>query len=307
MNLLVRLSRHGTSVLACGILLGLVFPGLAAAARPFMSVTVFIFVLGTLLRVDMPSFMSRVRHPVVSLGMPVVVMLIVPAAMAGIVHVLGLSPDLSLALILGVAAPPSSGNAAVSRMMGLDGAIPLVGTLVSMVLTPLTVPLMASVFGGTTIDPAVLATRLAILVGSAEGVALLVRKKATPLLASHGHDIDGVIVIALLVFALATMAGIRARIAAHPDIAAECIVTAFFCNVLLQGTGFLLFPGTFSERVTAGITLGNRNVGLVWAALGAAAAPTTALYFACTQFPIYTLPRLLHMIVDWRRARMRQA
>ena len=38
-------------MLACGVGLGLLVPPLAALARPLMPVTVFLFVLGTLLRV----------------------------------------------------------------------------------------------------------------------------------------------------------------------------------------------------------------------------------------------------------------
>lgn len=304
MRALAGISKHGTSVLAFGVVLGLLVPQLANAAQPFMSVTVFVFVLGTLLRVDMRVFTATLRRPAVSVVMPTLVMVATPAAMAAAVHVLDVRPEIGLALVLAVSAPPSSGNAAVARMMGLDGAIPLAVTLLSMALTPITVPLLASVFGGMAISPLALAFRLAILVGSAEGVALLVRKRAGSALTRHGPAVDGVIVVALLVFALATMAGMRARIAGHPALTIECVAVAFACNTLLEITGFLLFPGSFSERVTIGVTLGNRNVGLIWAALGAATPPVTALYFACTQFPIYTLPRLIHILVRWRSSRM---
>jgi len=36
---------------------------------------------------------------------------------------------------------------------------------------------------------------------------------------------------------------------------------------------------------------------LVWSALGAAASPRMALYFAATQFPIYLLPRLIETLI----------
>ena len=56
------LTRNGPSVLAAGVFLGLLVPALAEAARPLMPVTVFIFVLGTLLRVE-PATVPDRRYP----------------------------------------------------------------------------------------------------------------------------------------------------------------------------------------------------------------------------------------------------
>lgn len=53
----------------------------------------------------------------------------------------------------------------------------------------------------------------------------------------------------------------------------------------------MLLQGDLAQRLTVGLILGNRNVGVVWSALGAAASPRRALYFAATQLPIYILPR----------------
>jgi BASS family bile acid:Na+ symporter len=53
-----------------------------------------------------------------------------------------------------------------------------------------------------------------------------------------------------------------------------------------------VMPGPRPLRFTLALTGGNRNVGLVWSVLGSALSPGMALYFACTQLPIYTLPRL---------------
>ena len=116
--------------------------------------------------------------------------------------------------------------------------------------------------------------------------------------------VDGIIVAALLVFAVATMAGIRAQIAADVQAAMLCLVLAFVCNIALQVAGAALLPGTFAQRLTVGLILGNRNVGLVWSALGAAASPRMALYFAATQLPIYILPRLIETLIrrDKRKA-----
>ncbi|MGN6831346.1 hypothetical protein [Paucibacter sp. M5-1] len=61
----------------------------------------------------------------------------------------------------------------------------------------------------------------------------------------------------------------------------------------MQGLTLLALPGPQPLRLALGLCGGNRNIGLVWAGLGLGIHPVIALYFACSQLPIYTLPRLL--------------
>jgi BASS family bile acid:Na+ symporter len=58
-----------------------------------------------------------------------------------------------------------------------------------------------------------------------------------------------------------------------------------------------------SERFMVGYGTGQRNMGLLIAALGAGVPPTTFLYFALAQFPIYLLPWLLRGIAARIRRR----
>ncbi|MBC9876599.1 hypothetical protein G8O24_04445 [Bradyrhizobium sp. INPA01-394B] len=294
---LLRVIPRGPTLLALGVLLGLAFPALADLARPLMPMTIFLIVLGTLLRIDSQAVIAALRRPSLSLLLPAIVMVACPVLVGAAGYGLNLAPEITLAIVLAVSAPPSSGTAAVARMLGLDGAVPLVVTVLSMVLAPITVPLLASWFGGLEISSLELALRLALLIGSAEGVALLARRQAASMLAAHGEVVDGIIVMALLVFAVATMAGIRAQIAADVQAALLCLGLAFACNLGLQATGVLLLPGNLGQRLTVGLILGNRNVGLVWSALGTAASPRIALYFAAAQFPIYLLPRLIETLI----------
>ena len=296
---LLRFIPRGPTLLALGVLLGLGFPVLADLARPLMPATIFLIVLGTLLRIDSRAVVAALQRPSLSVLLPAIVMVACPLLVGAAGRMLSLGPEIALAAVLAVSAPPSSGTAAVARMLGLDGAVPLVVTVLSMVLAPVTVPLLAGWLGGLEISALELALRLALLIGSAEGVAFLVRRHAAPMLEAHGAAVDGIIVAALLVFAIATMAGIRAQIASDVQAAAICLGLAFACNIALQAAGAVLLPGNLGQRLTVGLILGNRNVGLVWSALGAAASPRMALYFAATQFPIYLLPRLIETLIGW--------
>lgn len=298
-NTLVRLAPRGPTLLIVGVLAGLAFPAMAEAARPMMAASIFVIVLGTLLRVNASDFMRTLRQPRFSALLPVVVMLVCPVLVGMAAHLAGVGPELALAMVLAVCAPPSGGTAAVARMLGLDSTIPLAVTLLSMAVAPLSVPLLSSWFAGIAFDPLELALRLFVLTAGAGGVALVLRQRAARLLKRHADVIDGLVLAALLVFATSTMAGVRAQIEAEPMAALACVTLAFACNLALQGFGALLLPGTFAERLGIGLILGNRNVGLVWSALGASTSPTMALFFAATQFPIYMTPRLIACLIRW--------
>ncbi len=298
-NSLLRLAPRGPTLLIVGVLAGLAFPALAEAVRPAMAASIFVIVLGTLLRLNAADFMRTLRQPRFAALLPVVVMLVCPVLVGVTAHLVGIGPELALAMVLAVCAPPSGGTAAVARMLGLDATIPLAVTLLSMALAPLSVPLLAAWFAGIAFDPVELALRLFVLTAGAGGVALLVRQRATAALERHASLVDGLVLVALLIFAISTMAGVRAQIEAEPMAALVCIIIAFACNLALQGLGMVLLPGSFAERLGIGLILGNRNVGLVWSALGASTSPTMALFFAATQFPIYMTPRLIVVLIRW--------
>lgn len=296
---------QGPTLLALGVFLGLALPDLAAAARPLMPAAIFLIVLGPLLRIDRVAVGRALRRPALSLVLPLLAMVASPFLAAALAAFAGLGPDLTLALVLAAAAPPSSGTAAVAGMLGLDAAAPLVATLVAMALAPFTVPVAAAWCGGLSIAPLTLAWKLGLLVGGAAALAVLARRHAAGALAVHGRLVDGIVVAALIVFALATMAGMRTAIAADPGLALRSLALAFATNAGLQVAGALALPGSLRERLAAGLVLGNRNVGLVWSALGTAAGPQLALYFAACQLPIYILPRFLQ-ILSARQERARR-
>lgn len=298
---LSRLRPSGPTLLVAGVLAGLLWPQLADCARPLMSPTIFLFTLGTFLRVDGREFRAALRRPLVSVALPLIALVACPLLMLVATRWLGLGAELSLAMVLAVAAPPSSGTAAVARMLGLNATIPLAVTLLSMVIAPLSLAFVALWLDDVALDPLALAARLSMMVGGAGAAALVMRRHAAARVSSHQGCIDGLVLAALLVFAVATMAGVRRQLVEQPVTALSYVGLAFAVNMGLQCLGAAAMPGTLAERLTIGLILGNRNVGLVWSAMGAAVSPRMALFFAASQFPIYILPRLMEVFM--RRAR----
>ncbi|MCA8330452.1 hypothetical protein PPH94_035150 [Burkholderia cepacia] len=309
-TLIAALVRRGPTVLAGGVGLGLLVPPLADLARPLMPVTVFLFVFGTLLRVEPSAVRAVARRPAVSLLLPAATMILCPVALGIAARLAGMPYDWVVALVIAYCAPPSSGTSTIARMLSLDASVALVATLASMVFVPLTAPLLTAWFShdaAVSISPLNLALRLALLIGSAEGVALLVRRFAGSRLDRYATPIDATVVAALLVFALGTMAGMQQSIIDAPHRALTAIALAFAVNAGFQIIAYGLTPGDVRTRLNVALIVANRNVGLMWAALGLAATPTMALVFTCAQLPIYTLPRVVqHLLPRLEAQRLRR-
>ncbi|MFW9079924.1 hypothetical protein ACOI9X_11655 [Pseudomonas sp. P2757] len=287
-------------MLASGCAIGLVIPDLAALARPLLPVMVFIFVLGTLLRINNAEVIKAAKNLKISLIFPALMVVACPYFFGMLSLYISGNQELSLAIAIAVAAPPASGNAAVARMLGLDPSMSLVTALCSMAIIPITAPLILHVFAdglSLSIDPVDLAIRLAILIGGAEGAAILIRRFSQSFVATHGLAIDGIVVIALFLFAIGTMAGMQSIILQTPSLAISMILIAYGVNVCMQLLMGCLYPGSLVSRFTMALNGGNRNVGLLWSALGVSLSPTMALYFACSQLPIHTMPKILQFVL----------
>ncbi|WP_426203517.1 hypothetical protein [Pseudomonas sp. TWP3-1] len=278
----------------------MVIPDLAALARPLLPVMVFIFVLGTLLRINNAEVIKAAKNLKISLIFPALMVVACPYFFGMLSLYISGNQELSLAIAIAVAAPPASGNAAVARMLGLDPSMSLVTALCSMAIIPITAPLILHVFAdglSLSIDPIDLAIRLAILIGGAEGAAILIRRFSQSFVATYGLAIDGIVVIALFLFAIGTMAGMQSIILQTPSLAISMILIAYGVNVCMQLLMGCLYPGSLVSRFTMALNGGNRNVGLLWSALGFSLSPTMALYFACSQLPIHTMPKILQFVL----------
>ncbi|MCO7632993.1 hypothetical protein NJF54_14250 [Pseudomonas guariconensis] len=300
LHLLVGITRRGPAVLASGCAIGLLLPSSAEAARPLLPMMVFIFVLGTLLRIDNREVVIAVKNLKVSVIFPLLMVAACPYLFGMGAYAISGNQELSLAIAVAVAAPPASGNVAVARMLGLDPSMSLVVVLCSMVLIPVTAPAVLHVFGNgllLLIDPWELAARLALLIGGAEGVAILIRHFSHDIVARHGLAIDGIVVLALFIFSIGTMAGLQSTILEKPVGVAAMIAVAYGVNFVLQLMFGGLYPGSLMSKFTMALNGGNRNVGLLWSALGVTVSPTMALYFACCQLPIHTMPKILQFFL----------
>ena len=295
--LLAFFGRHAAWMLFAGVFLGLLFPALASLLRPLLPVAVVLLLLIALLRVDWPTALGYLRRPLL-IGVLTAWMLLASPVLAWILlPPLGLPEGLTTALILMAAAPPILSGAAFALLLGLDAALAVVVVLVSTLLTPLTLPPLALGLLGIELAIGVgeLMARLALVVGLAYLGALGVRRwLGAARIGRVADQLDGVMVLMLLLFAVAIMDGVTATLYSRPGVVALWLAAAMLANPALQALAALVFWRLgVRAALTAGILSGNCNMGLLLAALSTETDYDVILFFAVAQIPMYMTPAIL--------------
>jgi len=206
-------------------------------------------------------------------------------------------PGLYVAMILQAAAPPVISAPTLAALMGLDAALSLATLVICTAATPFTAPLFATLFVGPAmaISPVALGAKLLGLLAGAAIVAWLVRRFAgMAWVARQSERIDGLSVVALFFFAVALMDGVLASIVNEPLKVLGLTLLSFALSLGLAAlTAFVFARLGMAQALALGLAAGNRNMGLMLAAAGAAVPDLTWLYFAIAQFPIYLMPAML--------------
>ncbi|HUH85304.1 MAG TPA: hypothetical protein VLX85_11910 [Stellaceae bacterium] len=297
LRLLAYLGRHGTSLLAGSLFIGLLLPPLAALLHPALRLFVFLLTTTSFLSIDWPTLARQARRPGLLALVLLWTLIGVPVATALATKALELPTGLAQALVLWAASPPLISVAAIALLLGLDGALALLVMVAGTFLMPLTLPPL--VLGLIGLDLAIgirpLMQNLALFVGGAALAAAALRVLiGTTRLGRHRLELSGLNVLFLLLFAVAIMDGIGALLIEHPGQVLLYAGIALLASLALQLLSFLVFA--WQPRIpalTIGLIGGNNNMAVVWATLGSAVRPELSLFFAAVQLPIYVLPAAL--------------
>ncbi len=291
------LGRHGKSMLAAGVFVGLAVPPLAQLFRPLLTPSVVLLLALTLMRMDWTALSGQLKRPLPAALLVAWLLAASPALMAVATRLAGLPAGLAEAMLLWAASPPLIAAPSIAVLLGLEGALALIATVLATFVMPLTLPPLALMLAGIDLglDVASLFLRLALLTFGALVLALLGRRVfGGAAIAAHPRRIDGAIVLTLLVFAVAAMDGITGAAIGEPLRVGGFVAAAFAANLAFQALGAAVFAGLPRRTALAlGITSGNRNLAVLVGSLGASAPPDVFLYFAVGQLPIYLLPGLL--------------
>ena len=301
-SLLAFAGRHGPLLLFFGVVIGFVFPALAAAAKPWMGAAVFVFTLGAFLKVDGNAFRAELRRPLRAAAVLVWTLAGVPALAWALVHVATVPAEIGLAIMLCMLGPPVGSAAAMAAMLGLNAALALAATIVVSLLAPLYLPPIAALIGGSVaqIDAVAMLGRIVAVIGAAAGTAFLLRRFAGAFVVRNPSAMTGVSVVGLLAVAVGAMHGMPQHVLGHGVQAMQLIGLAFAVNIGFQLAGFVLFSGLgVADALTVGLVSGNRNVTLMWVVVAPwlGGLPLVEAYLAASVFPIFMLPLLTKLLM----------
>lgn len=295
--------RYATKFLFGGVLVGLAVPPLAALLRPGLVVFLLLPLTLALMRLDWSAFHAYTRRPFLVIAAVAFLMLVCPLLVFAALLPLGLPRPLMEAIVLMAAAPPITGTVAIALILGLDAALAVIVMVLATALVPFTLPPLALALLDIEVQMSLVEFmgRLALMVGFAFGVALLARWRLPPgWLQQNKTLLDGGSVIALVLFAIAIMDGVTAKLLAQPGYVILATASAFIANLLLQGLGYgvgrVVFGLGRPAAITLGVLAGNCNMGLVMVALADRAVFDMVVFFAMGQLPMYMLPGLLEPV-----------
>ncbi len=293
---LAFLARYATQIMAAGVFVGLLLPPLAAAARPLLTPTLFCVLTLSLVRLDTSAICGWLRRPAPLVGLLAWFLIGCPIVLAVVLSETPLDDATRAAFVLFAAAPPITVIPAYAMILGLNAALATVILTLTSVAAPFVLPVIALVVIGLDIDitASAFAVRLLLLIGTSFLAAAVVRRVVgAQTLDARASQINGLIVLAMLVLALAIMDGVTAQLLANPlrVIAfAGGVVLANLCLQLLTATCFWWLGR--NDALTAGLTGGYRNSILLLAVVGASASPELGLLAATAQIAVYILPAL---------------
>jgi BASS family bile acid:Na+ symporter len=294
---LAWLAARGGPTFAIALALGLAVPSLAGLLRPALSTVVLLLTFLVLLRTDLAASVSELKQPWRVALLSLWVLLATPVLALLAARLAGLDDGLTAALVVTATAPPLTSAPAFARIMGLDAAFALTGSLVPMLFVPVSAPPLARHLAGLELSIGVgaMMARLAFFVGLPMLAAVLVRRLVpAPAMAARARMLDGLVVLALGVFATAVMDGVSALALAQPGRAAAMVVASFAHNWSFFALTALIFAREGRVRaLTAGLLGGSRQMALMLAVLPADAPRDVVLFLAVAQFPLYLNPFLL--------------
>jgi len=304
--LLGFLGRQARWALPAGVFVGIALPDLAALLRPLLTPAVIGTLTAALLRLDWERLAAALRRPALPGAIALWQLVASPLLVWLGTALVGLPPDLRLLLVLQAAAPPIGSAAVFAMILGLDGVLAVLGTVAATLLLPLTLtPLVGRLLpeAGLDVDLAAFFVRVTLLVAAPFLLAWGLRRAAgAPRLARNDDLLAGANVLLLLVFAIAVMDGVTARLLSDPLYIGGLLLTACVATALLHLAGFALFRRAgIAAAYGAALLSGNRNMGLMLAITAGTAGPAFSLYVGIAQIPMYFAPLALTPFVQRSR------
>jgi hypothetical protein len=297
-------ARHGRSILVLGLLIGILFPGLAATTKSWLAELVAGLLFIAALRVGPRQAVGALGDFGKSLALVAVFQVAMPVAAILTFGLLGWHQGWhglsATGLVLMVAASPISGGPNLAILSGHDPAPALRQLVLGTALLPLTViPVfwLAPSLG----SPAEIlgsSARLLVIIFAAAAAAFLLRatvfrEPAPATLAA----LDGLSAILMAVLVVGLMSAVGPALRSDPTALALNLAVAFAANFGLQiGMFLILRRRDLANAAPLAIVAGNRNIALFLTALPSTITDPLLLFIGCYQVPMFLTPIMLNRL-----------
>lgn len=298
--LLRPLAKRALPVIAVSIFLGLALQDLAHAMRPMLEPAVVLLLAVSLIRLDWRAGLAYARRPALAIAIAAWLLLVTPVLVWLTGTSLGLAAPLLAAVVLNAASAPLASSVPFTQLLGLDAELAMFAVVMGTLLIPVTVAPVILWLLGTPLPvaPDTFALRSLLFIGLPFVLAAAIRRIVPARrIASNAAEIDGLIVVLFIVFAIAIMDGVTGRLLADPAHGALVLAAAFAVSITLHALSLGAFwwmgrRGALSMSVTAG----NRNLAILLVLIGEGVSPDFALYVALGQLPIFTMPTIVQQL-----------
>jgi bile acid:Na+ symporter, BASS family len=191
-------------------------------------------------------------------------------------------------------------SSAFMLVLGLENSLALTLLVLGMLVAPVASPAFASLLAGAAvpISPLMLAEKLALFIGLGMVLGLLLRRLVGyARITALKPELDGTGVLLYFVFAIAAMDGVIDTTLRQPLF----VLGLLALTAGIAALGFALTWGLarsfgFNDRFSLATSVAFRNMGLLMTPIFSLVPPTTFLYFALAQIPVYVGPMVLKAV-----------
>jgi BASS family bile acid:Na+ symporter len=291
------IGRHASYSLPVGVVIGLTIPLLAEWMRPFLVPALLVPLTLSLVRIPLNQIVTSLKRWQAVTILAFWILLVSPVMVWLILGLVTLPEPIALASLITAAAPPVTACAAIAVFLGLDAAIVVVATVVTMLLVPLTLPPVVIALAGMQVDVQLwqLSLRLAGFIFAAFAFALIIKKMlGQKRIDRQAALLDGISVMFISIFIIGLMRGVTDLAVRRPWFVFQTFAAATLLVLGLYVVSTVLFWRLGSRTAMAvGLISGNCNMGLMYLVLADQATLDLLIFFAIGQIPMYFLPSLL--------------
>lgn len=288
---LEAIADRAALLMAGALVAGFAIPAVSDLFRSVILHAIVVVLTVAMIRLDVERFRAYARRPATLAAIAAVNMIAAPLFAWAALRLFHAPTGLEQGLILMAAAPMISSAIALAAILELDTALAVAVMVATYAVTPLTLPALSLWLIDLEIDAGEIFARLFGLVVGPALAAFVLRRWRPVRSARYARAIDGIGVLAVMVFCLGITSGLQNFALENPGYAGLTLAAAFAANICLQAFGAAIFLRLGRrEALTVGLVTGNTNLGLVMVTLADRASPELVAYFVLGQAPMYFLP-----------------